>query len=37
MLLKIAVTAIISLYMGSLENPEYQNTEISANTREAGT
>ena len=37
MLLKIAVTAIISLYIVSLENPEYQNTEIAANTSEAGT
>ena len=28
---------VISLYMVSLENPENQNSEIVANTSEAGT
>ena len=37
MLLKMLVTAVISLYMVSLENPENQNSEIAANTSEAGT
>ena len=35
--IKNAVTAVISLYMVSLENPENQNSEIKANTSEAGT
>ena len=37
MLLKMLFTAVISLYMVSLENPENQNSEIAANTSEAGT
>ena len=35
--IKNAVTAVFSLYMVSLENPENQNSEIAANTSEAGT
>ena len=35
--IKNAVTAVIILYMVSLENPENQNSEIAANTSEAGT
>ena len=31
------VTAVISLYMLGLENPENQNSEITANTSKAGT
>ena len=34
---KNAVTALISLYMVCLENSENQNSEIAANTSEAGT
>ena len=34
---KNAVTAVISLHMVSLENPENQTSEIAANTSEAGT
>ena len=34
---KNAVTAVISLHMVCLENPENQNSEIAANTSEAGT
>ena len=34
---KNAVTTLISLYMVCLENPENQNSEIAANTSEAGT
>ena len=36
MLLK-CFAAVISLYMVWIENPENQNSEISANTSEAGT
>ena len=32
-----AVTAVISSYMVRIENPENQNSEIAANTSEAGT
>ena len=35
--IKNAVTAVFSLYMVSLENPENQNSEIAANASEAGT
>ena len=35
--IKNAVVAFISLYMMGLENPENQNSEIAANTSEAGT
>ena len=35
--IKNAITVVISLYMVSLENPENQNSEIAANTSEAGT
>ena len=35
--LKTAVTAVVSLYMVNLENPENQNSKIAANTSEAGT
>ena len=35
--IKNNVTAVISLYMVSLENPENQNSEIAANTSESGT
>ena len=35
--IKNAVTAIISLYVVCLENLENQNSEIAANTCEAGT
>ena len=31
------VELVISLYMVSLENPENQNSDIAANTSEAGT
>ena len=31
------ITAVISLYMVSLENPENQNSEIAANAVEAST
>ena len=37
MLLKKAVTAVIGLYMVCQKNPENQNSEIAANTSEAGT
>ena len=37
MLLKIAVTAVISLYIVSLENPEIQNSEIAGKKSETGT
>ena len=32
-----ALTTVVSLSMVSLENPENQNSEIAANTSEAGT
>ena len=32
-----AVTAVASLYMVNLENPENQNSQITANTGEADT
>ena len=35
--IKNAVTAVVNLYMVNLENPEIQNSEIAANTSEAGT
>ena len=35
--IKNAVTAVISLCMVCLENPENQNAEVAANTSEAGT
>ena len=35
--IKNVVTAVVSLYMVNLENPENQNSEITANTSEAGT
>ena len=35
--IKNAVTTVIILYMVCLENPENQNSEIAANTSEAGT
>ena len=35
--IKNALVAFISLYMMSLENPENRNSEIAANTSEAGT
>ena len=35
--IKNAVTAVISLCIVCLENPENQNSEIAANTSEAGT
>ena len=35
--IKNAVTAVVSLYMVNLENPENQNSEIAANASEAGT
>ena len=35
--IKNATTVVISLYMMSLENPENQNSEIAANSSEAGT
>ena len=35
--IKNAVTAVISLYMVWLENPENQKSEIAANGSEAGT
>ena len=35
--IKDAVTAVLSLCMAYLENPENQNSEIAANTSEAGT
>ena len=34
--IKNAATAVISLYMVCLENTENQNSEITANTSEAG-
>ena len=34
---KNTVTAVISLYMVCLVNPENENSEIAANTSEAGT
>ena len=33
---KNAVSAVITLYMVSLENLKYQNSQIAANTNEAG-
>ena len=30
-------SAVVSIYMANLENPENQNYEIAANTSEAGT
>ena len=35
--MKNALTAVVSFYMVNLENPENQNSEIAANTSEAGT
>ena len=35
--IKNAVTTVFSLFMVSLENPENQNSEIAANTSDAGT
>ena len=35
--IKNAVIAVASLYMVNLENPENENSEIEANTGEAGT
>ena len=35
--IKDAVTAVLSLCMVCLKNPENQNSEIAANTSEAGT
>ena len=35
--IKNPVTAVVSLYMMNLENPQNQNSKIAANTSEAGT
>ena len=35
--IKNSFTAVVSLYMVNLKNPENQNAEIAANTSEAGT